>query len=76
MTRSIDDVHVYNKDVSAFCNYCGTLTWQEVWKNSKEKILICKTCNMEASQLALFPKRPNRKQVEVMKSSKHVINKK
>jgi|WetSurSiteA1Bulk_404760.scaffolds.fasta_scaffold165930_1 hypothetical protein len=62
------------KEVSAFCNYCNTLTWQEVWTSKTDKIVICKTCNMEAAQLLLFPERPNRKKVEVIKSFKQVIN--
>ena len=45
----------WKEDVAAYCAYCDTITFQELFSDDNVKVFICKTCNMEAAQLILFP---------------------
>jgi hypothetical protein len=55
------------EEISNYCAYCDTLTFQEVYVDEKgDRIVICKTCNMEAAQLILFPHDSKKDMTNVM----------
>lgn len=47
------------KEVVAYCAWCDTLTFQQVFSieetNEISEIKICKSCNNEATQLVIWP---------------------
>lgn len=43
------------KEIVDYCAYCDTLTFQEVHQLETGEIHICKMCEMEATQLVIWP---------------------
>ena len=66
---------IFIEEISAYCAYCDTLTWQEKYQCSTGQILICKSCNMEAMQLILFPGDDKETRKKMITSYKQDINK-
>nr|QJB19626.1 MAG: hypothetical protein [Microvirus sp.] len=59
------------KEIVDYCAYCNTLTFQEYYED--QQIKICKTCEMEAAQLVIWPtdtKKIVKKQIDDYKKAK------
>ena len=45
----------WKEDEARYCAYCNNITLQDLFSDGTQIIWICKSCNMEAAQLILFP---------------------